>query len=90
MSSFDTSSFTVPTFGRATATLAALGRVEVASVTCWVRVFSWVVMCPTAIPKSITTLVRSLRVGTGPVGVMDGRLDPPGVGVFLPEFPVVT
>ena len=40
-------------------------------------------MCPTAIPKSITTLVRSLSIGAGPVG----RVDPPGVGVFLPEFP---
>ena len=67
-------------------TLAARGCVEVASVTCWVRVVNWVVMCPTAMPRSITTLVRSLRVGAGPVGVMDGRLDPSGTGVFLLEF----
>ena len=71
-------------FGRATAILAARGRVEVASVTCWARVFSWVVMCPTATPRSSTTLVRSARVGAGPP--VGGRWDSPAVGVFLPEL----
>ena len=72
-------------FGRATATLAARGRVEVASVTCWARVFNWVVMCPTAMPRSNTTLVRSARVGAGlPVA---GKWEPPAIGVFLPELP---
>ena len=40
-------------------------------------------MCPTATPRSNTTLVRSARVGTAPLVVVDG----PGVGVFLPELP---
>ena len=41
------------------------------------------VMCPTAMPRSNTTLVRSVRVGAAPPVVVDG----PGVGVFLPELP---
>ena len=77
MPSFDTSSLAVP-FGQATATLAARGQVQVANETCWVRVFNWVVMCPTATPRSSTTLVRSARVGAGPPVIVDG----PGVGVF--------
>ena len=72
--------------GRATTTLAARGRVEVASITCWVRVFNWVVMCPTATPRSSTTLVRSVRVGAGLPAVADGRWEPLAIGVFLLEL----
>ena len=58
-----------------------------ARVTCWVRVFTWVVMCPTATPRSSTTLVRSARVGAGPPVVTDGIWDLLAVRVFLPELP---
>ena len=44
---------------------------------------NWVVICPTATPRSSTTLVRSARVGAAPLAIVDG----PGVGVFLPELP---
>ena len=43
------------------------------------------VMCPTATPRSNTTLVRSARVGVGPP-VIGGGLDPLAVGVFLSEL----
>ena len=48
---------------------------------------NWVVMCPTATPRSSTTLVRSARVGAEPPVVADGKWDPLAVGVFLPELP---
>ena len=44
-------------------------------------------MCPTATPRSNTTLVRSARVGIGPLVIIGGRLDPLAVEVFLPELP---
>ena len=43
------------------------------------------VMCPTATPRSNTTLVRSASVGVGPP-VIGGGLDRLAVGVFLPEL----
>ena len=42
-------------------------------------------MCPTATPRSNTTLVRSVRVGAGPP-VIVGIWDLLAVGVFLPEL----
>ena len=53
-------------------------------MTCCARVFNWVVICPTATPRSSTTLVRSARVGVELPVV--GRWDPLAVGVFLPEL----
>ena len=40
-------------------------------------------MCPTAMPRSSTTLVRSARVGAGP---LVGRWEPLATGVFVPEL----
>ena len=41
-------------------------------------------MCPTATPRSNTTLVRSARVGAGPP--VGGRWEPLAVGIFLSEL----